>query len=88
MNRMTLKDFRNYIFTFARILSKSNSFAEVAYNGEIYRIWIQNTGRSAEKRVYKKRRVSLKDKIAQKKCPACGGIEINGVCMNESAHTT
>lgn len=81
---LKLKEFKNQLYLFFRVLTETDAYIDVAHKGHVYRIEITDLEYDVPRRKSKKK--SLKREISKAKCSTCGGLEINGICMAAAAH--
>lgn len=82
---LTINKFKNDIFLYLRVMVKSDSYLHLTYKGRLYRLDLTDIGPAPPRtRKAKKKSLAGRNKIKKGKCPECGGLALNGVCMLSS----
>lgn len=80
---LSLSSFRKDLLPLFRIMLSTGGYLDLRYKGRIYRVYVEDLG-PAPKRKYK-RKSTLE--IVRSECAICGGLEINGYCMDRGYHS-
>jgi len=82
---LTIKKFREDIYSLFKLMAHSDAYLDVAYKGRKYRVYVEDVG-PAPSIKRKKRKYATKRVLKQGKCPLCGGLTIEGVCLSPVNH--
>jgi hypothetical protein len=82
---LTIKKFKDDIFLYFRVMVKADSYLDLAYKGRLYRLEVTDIGPAPPQRRRRKRQSPHK-KIKKGKCPECGGLALNDICMAPANH--
>lgn len=81
---ISLSQFRNELYSLARLMIKTGMHVDFAYKRKVYRISITDTGQTTKQQ----RRSRKKPLVVETaKCPRCVSLQVAGVCMNSVCET-
>lgn len=88
---ISINQLRIYLYPILKLLSKTGSTLEIAYDGKAYELFLRPSDAKVRKKYtprFNKRKKALNPHTFKYEgCSSCGELMINGVCMNNKCQT-
>lgn len=77
--------FKTHFHALFKVMRETGMYLDMHYDGQVYRLHLENMGYRI-KQNKGRRAPAYKGEVKSEKCPECGKLMLNAVCMNPKCH--